>query len=427
MFINRIMLLRNLIKKLKLYPWRIETEYIRSYIIQFTIFFYGIYRYMSRSYESYGFLNKEVFIYNREWLKTLYPVPVLHFTSFQFIYDFIPRPSAYEIRNIQYLIIIFLFFGLIGIFPRINSFLSFLLCIHIEGFIQSSEAEISGGTLLLISLLLISLTPKDGLYKLGKVNKLSNKSASASVLVFNFSLFLGFFYFQAGLNKLITYGPMWPFFLRSDLFIYSQIERQFDLFRDIYFEPNLLKFQTSSLASHINGLFTLASELLSILFITQFKYKYLIVSFLILMHIFIYFLLGINFIGSCLLLLCILDWGALVRKIEIPILKKNKNQIFHIIIIKKYIKPFNIYFRDNQISKANEKLERGGYSKNKSCFFIYSNKERKIGFDAISTILLRSRFFIFGIILHLPFINIIINLIYRKIVMMKSKSMILKE
>ena len=154
---------------LNLNPWKKQSFVFQGYIIQFLIFSYSIFRYLSRSYESYGFLNDQSFSYPRWWLADLYPLPISHFSTFQFIYDFFPRLNPDNLMYIQYLIVVFSIFGLLGILPRLSAFVSFILATHLEGILISSDAEISGGTCLFACLILIVLCKKNSLYRINKI------------------------------------------------------------------------------------------------------------------------------------------------------------------------------------------------------------------------------------------------------------------
>ena len=402
--------------QIKLSPWRIDTEYIRSYIIQLLVFSYTIYKYLSRSYETYGIIPSDLLNYPRWWIADLYKLPALHFSTFQFIYDSIPHPNAALIRIIQYLIVGFSFSGLIGIYPKISAFITFILAIHLEGIFISADAEISGGTILLISLLIISISPTKALYKINKINKLSNRSNESSTLVFLFCLAMGIYYFLPFLNKLLDTG-FFPLSLRLDLAAESIRERQF-LFNFDFSVPFLVNTQTSAFLSFISGLVVWLSQLASILFITNFRYKYLLVITHIVMHTMVYFMVGINFTGNSILLLAILDWGSLFQKGNLYYDDKCNFCIRCRDILKKYIKPTNIIYEPLS-SLENKRILPNHYNKSlnirraEKAIALESESDIMYGFNTIAALLLRSKFFIFGLIMYLPPINLLGIILYK--------------
>ena len=103
--------IKSLINQLKLYPWKQKSYSFHAYIIKALIFLYSIYRYTSRSYESYGFLKEDSFSYPRWWTTSQYPLPLSHFSTFQFIYKYIPHINDSQITSLQYILVFFSFLG----------------------------------------------------------------------------------------------------------------------------------------------------------------------------------------------------------------------------------------------------------------------------------------------------------------------------
>tara|TARA_B100000242_G_C43055458_1_gene493962 strand:- start:18787 stop:20094 length:1308 start_codon:yes stop_codon:yes gene_type:complete len=406
-------------KQIKLHPWKVKSYFFQAYLIQALTFFYTIYRYLSRSYESYGFLPHDSFTYPRWWLADLYPLPLSHFSTLQFIYRYIPHIDADLIAKFQYFIVIFAFFGLIGFLPRISAIISFLLTIHLEGILISADAEISGGTILFLSLLLIAISPKDALYRLWKFNPINDKSEEASFLIFSFSLIIGIWYFSAGVNKLVDIGLNWPFTLNIHWLAKSVQQKQF-LFNQRLSYPSFTLSQLSPILSVFSGFFTLISELGSILFITKFRYKYIIVFFLISMHTAVYFLAAINFTGNTILLLGILNWNSLCEKEIIIFDDKCRFCQNSINFIKKFIKPKNLkYMELSKVDSSQFDLKKNGMNEQfnirraRQAIALISENDLMYGYNTISNILVRSPFFLVGLLMYLPPINLLGILIYK--------------
>src|SRR5262245_3584093 len=79
-----------------------ESPALHFYLLQAVGFLYLAWRFASRSYVVYGILPDEAFDFPRPYQTELWPVPWLHFTTFQFLYDFVPRPGPEGIRLMQY-------------------------------------------------------------------------------------------------------------------------------------------------------------------------------------------------------------------------------------------------------------------------------------------------------------------------------------
>lgn len=411
--------IKSLLNQIKLHPWKEQSYSLHGYIIQALIFSYSIYRYSSRSYESYGFLPEGSFSYPRAVLSIFYPLPLSHFSTFQFIYKYIPHINADQISIIQYIIILSSFLGLLGILPRFTGLISFLSAIHLEGILNSADAELSGGTILFISLLLISISPKNALYHIGRFRPINEKSGSSSFIIFGFSLVIGIWYFSAGLNKIIDSGINWPFTLNIHLLAASVLEKQF-LFNQRISYPYFTTTQLSAILSIFSGVFTLLSELGSILFITKFRYKYIILFFIISMHTAVYFLAGINFTGNTILLLGILNWNSLIEK-EVLIFDDKCNFCLSCInFIRKYIKPFNLkYVQLSKVKDGKFEFKKYGMRKDLSirraqkAIGLVSEKDVMYGYNTIANLLIRSPFFIFGLLMYIPPINLLGIVVYK--------------
>lgn len=411
--------INSFMKQIKLHPWKEKSYSLNSFVIQALIFSYSIYRYASRSYESYGILPEDSFSYPRWWLADLYPLPISHFSTFQFIYKYIPHIDSYTISIFQYIIILTSLLGLIGFLPRLSAIISFIFSIHLEGNLLSTDAEFSGGTILLISLLLISISPKNALYRLSKLKPISHKSEGASFLIFSFSLVIGIWYFSSGINKLVDSGPQWPFTLNINLLANSAQQSQF-LFNQRFSYPNFTATQLSPILSIFSGIFSLLAELGAILFITKFRYKYIFFFIIIGFHTAVYFVAGINFTGCTILLFGILNWNSLLERQVIIFDDKCEFCIGSINFIKKYIRPRNLkYIQLSKIENGEFDFKKYGIRNELNirrahkAIALISENDLMYGYNSISNLLVRSPFFLIGLLMYIPPINLLGILIYK--------------
>lgn len=383
---------------------------IRSYWIQFLVFGYCLFRYSSRSYEAYGLIDPTRVLYQRWWVADLWQLPALHFSSFQFIYDFIPYPGTSQIRVIQYGICIFSILGLIGIIPRISSIILFLSTVHLEGILISADAEISGGTVLIAVLLLFPFTPNAAFYRLLPFNiKAQSRTRSANFLVINYCLILGLFYFLPGINKIVDCGLNWPLTVRLDLLAVDKIQTQY-FFNVRYVSSWITETQVSFVVSVLGGTVTLMAELAAIMFITNFRYNYLIVSLLIAMHSFVYLIAGINFTGNSLLLLGVINISTPFEKANIYFDDKC-NFCTKSIKILQHLKPKNIEYVKLSSIKDTQNLS---FSKERcqKAICLTTDSDTMYGYNSIANLFLRSNFSLVGIAMHIIPLNLLGILLY---------------
>jgi predicted DCC family thiol-disulfide oxidoreductase YuxK len=388
------------------------THRIRAYFIQFLIFSYVVYRYLSRSYESYGFLPESSFSYPRWWIADLWKWPVLHFSTFQFVYNWIPHPSADQIRIIQYLIVLAALAGLAGIGVKYAAGICFVLASHLEGIAISADAEISGATVMLASLLLILFTPKRAFYALG-INYNNSYSIESTFLVFNFSLLLAIFYFLPGLNKIVDCGLNWPFTVRLYLAASNVLQSSFLYNQRFSFVP-LVQTQQYYMVSVLGGLTTLFAELAALVFVTTCRYKFLIVSLLIGMHTFVYLMVGINFTGNSILLLGVLDISIFAENAFV-VFDDRCNFCVACKNMLNSLRPLGVKFIG--ISQIGKTLTEGDKKRidisrcRKAICFIRPS-DICYGSSSISSLLLKSILFPLGLLMHLIPFNFISALAY---------------
>jgi len=284
------------------------------YLMQAVGFLYLAYRFASRDYSIYGHLADTYFNYPRTFSFELWGTPLLHFVSFHFIYDFIPIPSADLIAFMQYGVVAACLAGLIGLFPKISAIIAFILAIHITSFMHASNAEIDGGALALCLVLILALSPKSNFYSLKKFEPFKRK-IDHHWPVFLLFLFVGAFYTMGGLNKVFDVGPHWGSVVGLDRLALHGLENS--LFVSSRFvEPWVSYIMLSKPLAIFAGWTSFIGEIgfISILFLPRFR-AFFVLS-MIALHIFVFQMAGINFVGSsCVLLLC-MDWNKLIERYE---------------------------------------------------------------------------------------------------------------
>ena len=266
---------------------------------------------------------------------------------------------------------------------------------------------------------MISISPPNALYNLGKIKPIHHKSESASFLIFGFSLVIGIWYFSSGINKLIDCGINWPFTLNINLLANTVQQKQF-LFNQRLSYPNFTATQLSPILSIFSGICTLLAELSAILFITKFGYKYIILFFIISVHTSVYLLAAINFTGNTILLLGILNWNSLLEKEAIIFDDKCKFCIGSINFIKKHIKPRNLnYIKLSKVENGELDYKKYGLRNELNirrahkAIALISEKDLMYGYNSISNLFLRSPFFLIGLLMYIPPINLLGILIYK--------------
>jgi len=173
--------------------------------------------------------------YSRIFGNQFIPVPVLHITTFQFINDFIPRPSPDIIVGLQYSIILACLMGVIGIFPRWMAGLVFLLGTHLTGMAQASNADSDDGTLVLCLLLILALVPSKYLYGWKNGFHLENRSANYHWPIVVLFIIVGSWYSYSALAKIIDTGPHWPIVLHLENLATGGIKQSLFLYSDFRF------------------------------------------------------------------------------------------------------------------------------------------------------------------------------------------------
>ncbi len=292
-----------------------ESPALHFYVLQFLGFGYLLYRLASRDYTVYGFLTEEMFNYPRRppWME----IPLLHFTTFQWIYAFIPRPTPEVIFWLQVIGIIACVAGMIGLRPRWCAVVAFLIGSHLAGMMQASNSEVDGGELVHCLLLVLALSPATNFYGPATGFNLSKRSPDHHWPVFLWFLIIGSWYTMSGLNKLIDVGPHWPFVLRLENLAAWDIEKSIFL-ASKYANAKVAALHSSPAFSVFGGFMTLAGELFFLPVILWWpRLRPAFVFVMIAFHLLVFWLTGINFVGSAILLVTCLDWNALVRNVKV--------------------------------------------------------------------------------------------------------------
>ena len=138
------------------------------------------------------------------------------------------------------------------------------------------------------------------------------------------------------------------------------------------------------------------------------------------MHLSIYLTSGINFIGNSFLLIAILDWNSLLEEEKIYYDDKCVFCIRCVDFIKKWIKPYKLEYRKlselnnsenlNSEDNFNIKINQG---RAKKAIALASEDDVMYGFNTIANILLRSKYFVIGLFMYLPPINLLGIIFYK--------------
>ncbi|MGO7560560.1 hypothetical protein ACC754_14040 [Rhizobium johnstonii] len=200
---------------------------LHCYIIQAGAFALALYLFLSWDFSGLALMPADAFVRDaRGLLFTYWKTPWLYWTTFQFIYEYIPRPSVGALHAIQMATIVALFCGLFGIFPRAAAWMALLLGSHLVGwFLLGSDTMDASTTVLLFMLFLVALFPRDAYYKIGKRARPLALSNAFHGPVFILLFFMDAYYFYSGLNKIIDIGPGWFLDARLDLFSIAAVEK----------------------------------------------------------------------------------------------------------------------------------------------------------------------------------------------------------
>lgn len=289
---------------------------LHFYLFQAVGFLYLAYRFASRNYTGMGLYPAEAFEFPRTYLVEFLPIPALWFTSFQWIYSFVPRPGPEAIGAMQVAVVVASLSGAAGLFPRVSAWVAFSFATHVTGMAQSCNMDLDGGTLALCSLLILGLSPQGAFYSWRDGFHPTRRSVDHHWPLFLLFLVVGSYYTFAGLNKWIEVGLAWPLTLHLDMLAAVGIEQS--LFVSQRLRLPAVSVQHLSYASSVfGGIVSLIGEIgfLSILVLPRYR-AFFAVS-MVIMHLLVVSMQGINFMGSSAILLLCVDWNALVRRARV--------------------------------------------------------------------------------------------------------------
>ena len=289
-----------------------ESPPLHFYLLQAVTFFYMFWRFASRDYTVYGFLADQAFDYPRPRIMEVWAVPPSHLFSFQFIYSWIPHPGPEVIFFMQLAIVLACFCGLLGFKPRFMAAFSFLFAVHITGMMQASNAEIDGGTLVLVSMLILAIAPGRAHYRSIFRWDLTKKGVEFHWPIFLFMFTVGCFYSMSGLNKLVEGGVMWPLTLHLERLAITGEENALFL-SSRFVLPQISAMHHSYTFSVISGVITLTGELFFISILWLPRWRPFFVLTMAGLHLLVFVMAGINFMGSVLLLLLCFEWNRRVK------------------------------------------------------------------------------------------------------------------
>lgn len=347
-------------------------EAVHFYLLQFVGFGYLLYRLLSRDYGVYGLLPSELFDYEREFVLELWPIPGLHVTSLQFIYHVVPRPTPDVIVGLQLAAAAACVLGLLGLAPRLAAGVAFAITLHLTGMVQSSNAEIDGGTLALCAVLVLALSPQDSFFRVGRSNPPSARHSRYRWPVFLFVLMASSYYTVSGLNKIVDVGPHWPFVLHLERLAHRHLANSLFL-SSRHVDAEVVALHQSYALSCVAGVVTLVGEALFVTVLFLPRHRLFHVGSMIALHVVVALVAGINFLGNGALLLLCLDWGVLVRPITVRVNESGARRAQH---LRSLVWLGRIEWVD--ASGGDHAVE------------VVENGDRRVGWDALEQILVRS-------------------------------------
>ena len=292
---------------------------LHFYLMQLVIFFYIAYRFASRDYTIYGLIEEKHFDYPFNLVNELYPIPLSHFTTFQFIYNWIDHPGVQTIAVLQLIVVVSCILGAIGVLPKLNAIIGFVFSSHITGFMLESDSPLDGGSIALSALLILAISPKNNFYNIrNKYRARENRSIHYHWPITLLFMVVGYFYLFAGISKLVDIGPHWPFVLHIEKLAAKNIEDVIFL-SNRYSNPFISSMLKSEVLSVVSATITLIGELgvISILFFPRGRFFF--ITSMVILHSLVFYTGGINFIGSSFILLLCFDYNRLARKATVSI------------------------------------------------------------------------------------------------------------
>jgi hypothetical protein len=289
------------------------------HIFQGMAFLATIWMFLSWDFGAIAHFDYNLIHYDRELILVYWKGPAFYYTTGQFIYEFLQRPSASTLTFLQGLVVFCSVLGLLGIIPRVAARIAFLLAAHLIGMHLMANSAMGGGTELLVaSLLILSVSPKNAFYRFGKKPDWSDKSIDYHWPVFLLLFVFGAYYSTAGVNKLIEARSLcWGHNIRLDLYSQKAIQDSFFLSSDSHnlFVCSLL---SNELASRLLGYATVLVELSAIAWLWVPLLRFILPPSLALMHVIIFLHHGYGgYLMYVFLLMACIDFNALYTSFEL--------------------------------------------------------------------------------------------------------------
>jgi hypothetical protein len=298
---------------------RSENSHLHINVLVRVVLIYVAYRIISRPAIQYGLLGASDASWPRP-VTSFYPVEFSQAVGFPFIQQFFwPTPEI--IAVVQLAGVAAAIFGAIGLHPRVMILVVFLSLSYTTWMMQTTNAEIDGGTLVLALTLWFTFFSSRSLGFLGNFpwssgsqnHKVHRTKASAEGLLGS-QLIIGSFYFLSGINKLVDVGFDFPIRLKLTNLASA---REYEVVHESARLGNPLILQLvaeSEILSVAAGFVVVLSELLFLPSLLLFRSaRAFSVTGLAALHVIVYLTAGINFLGNLVIILGALDLSRGIR------------------------------------------------------------------------------------------------------------------
>lgn len=289
-----------------------ESPPLHFYMLQFVGFAYLAYRFASRNYGSYGLIPDDKFCWLFPFDGELWPMPLHHILSGQFLYFFLQRPTPEGIHWMQGIVIAACGLGIVGVAPRWCAAVAFAVAFHVTGMMQACDAPFDGGDPPLLAMLILILSPSEAFYGWRNGFSLARRGVHFHWPVFLFIALLASYYTASGVNKVIDIGPHWPFSLHLERWGVVALERSLFV-SSRYCEPGTTSMHLSYAFSVAAGIVTLLSEMFFLAVLFWPRSRWFFVGGMIALHTLVFLVCGINFVGNSALLPLCFDVNTLAR------------------------------------------------------------------------------------------------------------------
>ncbi|MCA6123527.1 hypothetical protein J6500_16725 [Bradyrhizobium sp. WSM 1704] len=290
---------------------------LHCYIIQAGTFALAAYLFMSWDFSGLALMPPEAFARPaRDLLFQYWTTPWFYWTTLQFIYEIIPRPTIVVLQTMQIATIVALWCGLFGILPRLAAWVALMLGAHLIGmFLIGGDTMDASTTVLLFLLFVVALFPRGAYYQLGISAEPMALSTRFHGPVFILLLFMDSYYFFSGFNKIADVGIGWVLAAHTELWSKAAIENSLfvsSFSTSLWFNSILSIKWLAGMAA----LLIFALELLApfCLFLPRWSPAFLI--FFAAMHVSIYLSLGYGYWTNTGADLMLLPYTAIVARLR---------------------------------------------------------------------------------------------------------------